>query len=70
MSEARDTGIPDTATPWSRSAPVLHQGRKRVAEEFFVHPQAVRYCMSHGHELYGDRPGDPRFVMEVTFALA
>ena len=38
---------------------VLHQRREGVAEEFFVHPQPVRYCMSQLRELYGDRPEDP-----------
>ena len=59
------------ATPWVtlRSWSCTREMRG-VVEEFFVHPQAVRYCMSQLRELYGDSLEDARFVMEVTLALA
>ncbi|WP_457207933.1 PucR family transcriptional regulator [Nocardioides sp. P5_C9_2] len=50
---------------------VLHQGRREaMAEQLFIHPQTVRYRVGQLRELYGDRLEDPRFVLEVTLALA
>ena len=49
---------------------VLHQGRRdAVAADLFVHAQTVRYRMTQLRDLYGDRLGDPRIVLELTVAL-
>ncbi|WP_310773772.1 PucR family transcriptional regulator [Mycobacterium sp. Z3061] len=49
---------------------VLHQGRRdAVAADLFIHAQTVRYRMSQLRELYGDRLGEPRTVLELTVAL-
>ncbi|OBJ85046.1 PucR family transcriptional regulator [Mycobacterium asiaticum] len=49
---------------------VLHQGRRdAVAADLFVHAQTVRYRMTQLREVYGDRLGDPRTVLELTIAL-
>lgn len=50
---------------------LLHQGRRDdIATALFVHPQTVRYRVGRLRELYGDRLGDPAFVLEATVALA
>ncbi|WP_235738893.1 PucR family transcriptional regulator [Nocardioides alcanivorans] len=50
---------------------LLHQGRRDdIAAALFVHPQTVRYRVGKLRELYGDRLGDPQFVLEATLALA
>src|SRR5690606_14116925 len=49
---------------------LLHQGRRDdIATALFVHPQTVRYSVGRLRELYGDRLGDPQFVLEATLAL-
>lgn len=49
---------------------VLHQGRRdAVAADLFIHAQTVRYRMSQLRELFGDRLGEPRTVLELTVAL-
>lgn len=49
---------------------LLHQGRRDdIATALFVHPQTVRYRVGRLRELYGDRLGDPGFVLEATVAL-
>ncbi|WP_253900485.1 PucR family transcriptional regulator [Mycobacterium asiaticum] len=49
---------------------VLHQGRRdAVAADLFIHAQTVRYRMTQLRELYGDRLGDPRTLLELTIAL-
>jgi sugar diacid utilization regulator len=50
---------------------LLHQGRRDdVARALFVHPQTVRYRMGQLRDLFGDQLADPRFVLELTVALA
>ncbi len=50
---------------------LLHHGRREdIAQALFVHPQTVRYRMGQLRDLYGDRLSDPRFVLELTVALA
>lgn len=50
---------------------LLHQGRRDdIATALFVHPQTVRYRVGRLRELYGERLGDPGFVLEATIALA
>jgi hypothetical protein len=50
---------------------LLHHGRRDdVATALFVHPQTVRYRMGQLRDLYGDQLLDPRFVLELTVALA
>jgi hypothetical protein len=50
---------------------LLHQGRRDdIAEALFVHPQTVRYRMGQLRDLYGAQLTDPRFVLELTVALA
>ncbi len=50
---------------------LLHHGRRDdIAGALFVHPQTVRYRMGQLRDLYGDRLSDPRFVLELTVALA
>jgi hypothetical protein len=49
---------------------LLHHGRReQIAAALFVHPQTVRYRMGQLRELYGERLGDPRSVLELTIAL-
>jgi hypothetical protein len=68
----------DTVTSASREklaatlrAWVLHHGRRDdIAAALFVHPQTVRYRMGQLRDLYGERLSDPRFVLELTIALA
>ena len=49
---------------------ILHQGqRDAVAADLFVHAQTVRYRMNQLRQLYGDRLGDPRTILELTVAL-
>ncbi|GAA3337402.1 helix-turn-helix domain-containing protein [Amorphoplanes nipponensis] len=56
----------ETLRAWLR-----HQGRRdEVAAALFVHPQTVRYRMTRLRELYGDRLRDPRWLLELTVALA
>lgn len=57
--------LADTLRSW-----LLHQGqRDAVAAELFVHPQTVRYRMTQLREIFGERLGDPRAVLELTVAL-
>ncbi len=50
---------------------LLHHGRRDdVAAALFVHPQTVRYRMGQLRDLYPDQLTDPRFVLELTIALA
>ncbi|MHA4854493.1 PucR family transcriptional regulator [Rhodococcus sp. MSC1_016] len=49
---------------------LLHQGRRDdIAAALFVHPQTVRYRLNQLRDLFGDRLGDPRQVLELTIAL-
>lgn len=69
LSELRPSTVDklvETLRAW-----LLHQGRRDdVAAALFVHPQTVRYRVGKLRELYGDRLGDPQFVLEATLALA
>ncbi|MQA63100.1 MAG: PucR family transcriptional regulator [Actinophytocola sp.] len=58
--------LADTLRSW-----LLHRGRREaVAAELFVHAQTVRYRMGQLRELFGDRLDDPRYLLELTLALA
>jgi hypothetical protein len=50
---------------------LTHHGRRDdIAQALFVHPQTVRYRMGQLRDLYGEQLSDPRFVLELTVALA
>jgi DNA-binding PucR family transcriptional regulator len=50
---------------------LLHHGRREdIARALFVHPQTVRYRMGQLRDLYGERLTDPRFILELTVAMA
>jgi hypothetical protein len=66
LSDASREKLRGTLRAW-----LLHHGRREdIAQALFVHPQTVRYRMGQLRELYGDRLTDPRFVLELTVALA
>ena len=66
VSEAAREKLTATLRAW-----VLHHGRRQdMAHALFVHPQTVRYRMGQLRGLYGDSLHDPRFVLELTVALA
>jgi hypothetical protein len=64
--EAAAAKLVETLRAW-----LQHQGRRdEVAAALFVHPQTVRYRMTRLRELYGDRLRDPRWLLQLTVALA
>jgi hypothetical protein len=66
VSPASREKLVATLAAWS-----AHQGRREeIARALFVHPQTVRYRMGQLRDLYGERLTDPRFVRELTVALA
>jgi hypothetical protein len=68
LDKLRDSSaekLTETLRSW-----LLHHGRREaVAAELFVHPQTVRYRMGQLREVFGDRLGDPRGILELTIAL-
>jgi hypothetical protein len=66
LGDASREKLSSTLRAW-----LLYHGRREdIAEALFVHPQTVRYRMGQLRDLYGDRLTDPRFVLELTVALA
>jgi hypothetical protein len=56
----------DTLRSW-----LLHHGRRDdIAAELYVSPSTVRYRLRQLRDLYGERLHDPRWIAELTVALA
>lgn len=66
LGEASREKLSRTLRAW-----LLHHGRREdIAQALFVHPQTVRYRMGQLRDLFGDRLTEPRFILELTVALA
>jgi PucR C-terminal helix-turn-helix domain len=58
--------LTDTLRSW-----LLHHGRRDdIAADLFVSPSTVRYRLRQLREVYGERLQDPRWIAELTVALA
>jgi sugar diacid utilization regulator len=58
--------LTDTLRSW-----LLHHGRREgIAADVYVSPSTVRYRLRQLRELYGERLNDPRWIAELTVALA
>ena len=63
---------PSTAeklTETLRSWLLNHGRREAVADDLFIHPQTVRYRVTHLRAVYRDWLDDPTFVLDATLPL-